>query len=167
MRKSMIDTKELTGDDLSVNRDNWLDLDAVATVEITSEDPLFPIEQALGNTPGKGWRSAATGPQIIRLNFDKLTSIDRIALHFVERAAERSQEFAIYAKSEGQYSSAELREVIRQQFTFTPGGATEETEDYMVALNAVSVLELRIDPDRAHNPKHSQHYATLQSLRLA
>lgn len=167
MRKSMIETRELSSEDLEVNKDNWLDLEAIATVEITSEDPLFPIEHALGATPTTGWRSAAKGPQIIRINFDKLTSIDRIALHFVERAAERAQEFAIYAKSEGQYSSAELREVIRQQFTFSPGGATEESEDYMVALNAVSVLELRIDPDRAHNPKYSQHYATLQSLRLA
>ncbi len=167
MRKSMIDTKELSSEDLEVNLDNWLDLDAIATVEITSEDPLFPIEHALGGGASTGWRSAVTGPQIIRINFDRPTTIDRIALHFVERAAERSQEFAIYAKSEGQYSNPELREVIRQQFTFSPGATTEESEDYMVALNAVSVLELRIDPDRAHNPKLSQHHATVQSLRVA
>jgi len=27
-------------------------------------------------------------------------------------------------------------------------------------------LELKIDPDRSHDPKMSQHYASLQSLRL-
>jgi hypothetical protein len=102
------------------------------------------------------------GPQMIRLNFDRPAAIRRIHLHFVERAAERSQEFAIYATSGG-----ELREVVRQQYSFSPGGSTEEIEDYAVNLNEVTSLEVRIDPDRAHDPTHSRHFAVLQSLRLA
>ena len=31
----------------------------------------------------------------------------------------------------------------------------------------VTVVELRIDPDRSHDPKQSQNYASLQSLKLA
>jgi hypothetical protein len=75
----------------------------------------------------------------------------------------RSQEFAICATNDG----GELREVVRQQFTFSPGGSTEEIEDYAVALDAVTQLEIRIDPDRAHDPAHSQNYASLQSLHIS
>jgi hypothetical protein len=142
--------------------DLWRDLERIARVEITSEDEAFPIEHALEKTESTGWRAAGTGPQVIRLHFDEPMAIHRIHLHFIEREAERSQEFSIYAGS-----GAELREVVRQQFTFSPGGSTEETEDYTVALDRVTVMELKIDPDRSHDPKQSKSYASLQSLRLA
>ena len=53
----------------------WLNLDEIATVEISSEDPLFPIEHALSSAPSAGWRAAAKGPQLIRINFDQPTPI--------------------------------------------------------------------------------------------
>lgn len=140
----------------------WRDLERIARVEITSEDEAFPIEHALGKTESTGWRASGTGPQIIRMHFDEPLSIHRIQLHFIEKSTERSQEFAIFAGS-----GTELREVVRQQFTFSPNGSTEETEDYTVSLDGVTVMELKIDPDRSHDPKQSQSYASLQSLRLA
>jgi len=36
-----------------------------------------------------------------------------------------------------------------------------------VNLSGITTLELRIDPDRSHDPKASQQYASLQSLKLA
>ena len=145
-----------------VGPESWLDLDAIARVEITSEDVNLPIEDALGKTATTGWRAAGTGPQVVRLLFDAPQAVQRIQLHFVEGAKERSQEFSVYAGSD-----AELREVVRQQWTFSPHGATEEIEDYTVDLHGVTTLELRIDPDRSHDPKLSQSYASLQSMRLA
>jgi hypothetical protein len=159
MRKSIVSPSPVAATPI---RDNWRDLERIARVEITSEDPAFPIEHALGKNPTTGWRAAGTGPQVIRLHFDEPLTIRRIHLHFIDRAAERSQEFAVYAGA-----GTELREVVRQQFTFSPGGATEEIEDYPVSLNGVTVLELKIDPDRSHDPKLSQNFASLQSLRLA
>ena len=50
---------------------------------------------------------------------------------------------------------------------FSPGGTTEELEDYRVELDGVSALDLRIDPDRSHDSKQSRHVASLQRLRLA
>jgi len=141
----------------------WRDLIRIARVEMTSEDPAFPIEYALGKTITTGWRAAATGPQMIRLNFDEPLSIRRIQLHFIDRAAERTQEFVLLAKGE----DGVLREVVRQQWVFSPGGATEEIEDYAVELSGVTALELQIDPDRAHNAAHSQSFASLASLRIA
>ena len=159
MRKSIVSPSPVAATPI---RDLWRDLVRIARVEITSEDEAFPIEHALGKTETTGWRASGTGPQIIRMHFDEPITIHRIHLHFVEKSTERSQEFAIFAGS-----GTELREVVRQQFTFSPGGSTEETEDYTVSLDGVTVMELKIDPDRSHDPKQSQNYASLQSLRLA
>lgn len=139
----------------------WLDLETIARVEISSEDAAFPIEHALGTAATTGWRAAGTGPQVVRIYFDAPQRIRRIQVHVIERAAERSQEFALFAETEGG-----RREVVRQQFTFSPGGSSEEIEDYSVELDGVTMVELKIDPDRSHDPKLSQHYASLQSLRL-
>ncbi|WP_348269048.1 hypothetical protein P8936_07715 [Edaphobacter paludis] len=159
MRKSIVSPLPVAATPI---RDNWRDLERIARVEITSEDAMFPIEHALGKTLTTGWRAAGTGPQVIRLHFDEPLTIRRIELHFIDKAAERSQEFAIFAGS-----GTNLHEVVRQQFTFSPSGSTEEIEDYTVSLDGVTVMELKIDPDRSHDPKQSQSYASLQSLRLA
>ena len=159
MRKSIVSPSAVAATPIS---DLWRDLERIARVEISSEDPQFPIEHALGKKETTGWRAAATGPQLIRLHFDEPLNIKRLQLHFVDKAAERSQEFAVYAGS-----GAELKEVVRQQWSFSPHGSTEEIEDYTVNLSGITTLEVRIDPDRSHDPKQSRHYASLQSLKLA
>ena len=42
-------------------------------------------------------------------------------------------------------SGSELKEVVRQQWSFSPQGSTEEIEDYPVNLSGITTLELRID----------------------
>jgi hypothetical protein len=159
MRKSIVSPSATTATPIS---DVWRDLERIARVEISSEDEQFPIEHALGKKGTTGWRAAGTGPQLIRLHFDEPLTIKRMQLHFVDKAAERSQEFAVFAGA-----GAELKEVVRQQWTFSPQGSTEEIEDYPVNLSGITTLELRIDPDRSHDPKQSHTYASLQSLKLA
>jgi hypothetical protein len=159
MRKSIVSPSAVAATPIS---DLWRDLERIARVEISSEDEQFPIEHALGKKGTTGWRAAETGPQLIRLHFDEPLNIKRLRLHFVDKTAERSQEFAVYAGS-----GNELKEVVRQQWSFSPNGSTEEIEEYTVNLSGVTTLELRIDPDRSHDPKMSQAYASLQSLKLA
>lgn len=159
MRKSIVSPSAVAQTPIS---DLWRELERIARVEISSEDPQFPIEHALGKKVTTGWRAEATGPQLIRLHFDEPLNIKRLQLHFVDKTAERSQEFAVYAGA-----GSELKEVVRQQWSFSPHGSTEELEDYTVNLSGITTLELRIDPDRSHDPKQSQHYASLQSLKLA
>jgi hypothetical protein len=141
----------------------WLDLTTIARVEITSEDDLFPIEHALDHAKTTGWRAAHTGPQTIRLRFDEPQELHRIQIHIIDRASERTQELALTVELIG----CGRQEVLRQQFNFSPGGSTEELEDLNVELAHVSMLELVIDPDRAHVSAHSQNYATLTALRLS
>jgi hypothetical protein len=159
MRKSIVSSTAAAKTSIE---DHWRDLERIARVEITSEDAAFPIEHALGKVATVGWRAATTGPQVIRLFFDEPQNIRRIKLHFVDTKAERTQEFVVFAGS-----GTELREVVRQQWNFSPNGTTEETEDYKLDLADVTALELRIDPDRSHDPKQSTNYASLQSLKLA
>src|ERR1039458_7043866 len=46
---------------------HWMDLGRIATVEVTSEDPDFPIESAFSADGGPGWRASQKGEQQIRL----------------------------------------------------------------------------------------------------
>ena len=62
----------------------WLELEQIATVEVTSEDPKFPIESVFHLTEGQGWRAAEKGDQQIRIIFDRPVSLRRIQLRFHE-----------------------------------------------------------------------------------
>jgi hypothetical protein len=62
-------------------------------------------------------------------------------LVFEEHSHARTQEFAISASTpDGR------REIVRQQFTFSPPGTTVEREEYATRLDGVSQLELAIIP---------------------
>ena len=156
MRKSILSPD---ADQAIPPSDHWLNLEELASVEISSEDPRYPFEDALQGTERGGWKAATPGPQVIRLTFDKPQSIRRIRLEFREDGTERAQEFALYAMSANQAR----REVLRQQWTFSPGGAIQEIEDYSVELVDVTAIELQIDPGR-HD---KQRIASLQSIAIA
>jgi hypothetical protein len=68
----------------------WLDLEEIATVEVTSEDPSFPIESAFIPNFGPGWRASQKGEQHIRIIFDEPMSLHRIQLRFHEPESERT-----------------------------------------------------------------------------
>ena len=156
MRKSILSPD---ADQAIPTSDHWLNLEELASVEISSEDPRYPFEDALQGTERGGWKAATPGPQVIRLTFDKPQSIRRVRLEFREDGPERAQEFALYATSTNQAR----REVLRQQWTFSPGDATQEIEDYSVELVDVTAIELQIDPGR-HD---KQRIASLQSIAIA
>jgi hypothetical protein len=139
---------------------DWLNLDALAEVEVTSEDPAHPVEGALVVGAGSGWRAGGPGKQTVRLLFPRPQAVRRIRLHFVEEQAERTQEYLLRWSPDGGQS---FREIVRQQWNFSPDGATSEIEEHHVELAAVTVLELSIVPDVSG----SQAVASLAQLRLA
>ena len=122
----------------------WLDLEHLAQVEITSEDIDHPIESALIQGMGSGWRAAQPGEQTIRLRFDEPLRLKRIRLLFQEDEQERTQEFVLRWSSDGGQS---YREIVRQQYNFSAPEAAREVEDYEVDLDGVMALELKIVPD--------------------
>jgi hypothetical protein len=141
------------------SQDGWLDLEDTATIEVSSEDPLFPIESALSGGKSAGWRAARPGRQIIRIVLDNPRPLRRIRLEFSERAVERTQEFTLRWSEAG----GPFREIVRQQWNFSPRGSTYEVEDYRVQLEKVSALELTLTPSL----ESSDAYATLAAWRVS
>ena len=138
----------------------WLDLEALAAVEVTSEEKEFPIESALLPGVQPGWRAATPGSQTIRLRFDQPQKLTRIQLRFEEMQMTRTQEFVLRYSSD---SEGAFRDVVRQQWNFSGPDSLREVEDYTVELPGVTALELTIVPDTSGGPAH----ASLLSLRLA
>jgi hypothetical protein len=136
----------------------WLDIENAATAELSSEDPQHPFERALRIETPDGWRAKDPGPQLIRLRFDQPQAIRRIRLQFREEEVSRSQEIALFATS----NTFPRKELVRQQWVFSPQGATTEVEDYFFNLTGVTALELEIDPGR-HD---KQVFASLQSIQI-
>jgi hypothetical protein len=157
MRKRLI--SPIPGDRTPLDRDG-LDIANFGRVEITSEDEAYPIEGALQLGERRGWRAAEPGPQIIRLLFDQPQRLKRIWLVFEETEHPRTQEFALRWSPDHGLS---FREIIRQQWNFSPPMTVRETEDYAVDLTDVTVLELTILPDQGGGTAR----ASLASLRLA
>ena len=157
MRKRLI----TPGQQAAAARDeDWLDLDRLAVVEVTSEDKDYPVESALVAGEMRGWRAADSGTQTIRLIFDQPQKLTRISLVFEETETERTQEFVLRWSADGGRS---FREIVRQQWNFSPPNATREAEEYRVELSGVSVLELIIVP----NIRRGSARASLKSLRLS
>ena len=139
---------------------SWLDLQRLAQVELTSEDAAYPIEAALVPSAGPGWRAAQAGEQTIRLLFGEVRRIRHIQLLFHEDRQARTQEFVLRWSPDGGQS---YREILRQQYTFSPPGMTRECEDYAVDLAGVTALELRIVPDISGGDAR----ASVAQLRIA
>jgi hypothetical protein len=113
-------------------------------VEVTSEEKEYPVEAALASGEIRGWRAADSGAQTIRLIFDDPRTLKRIALVFEETETERTQEFVLRWSPDG---GRLFREIVRQQWNFSPPNATREVEEYQVDLTGVIVLESVIVPD--------------------
>src|SRR6266436_2412348 len=140
--------------------EGWLDLDGAAVVEITSEEKEYPVESALVLGDMRGWRAADSGAQTIRLIFDQPQRLTRISLVFEETESERTQEFVLRWSPDGGRS---FREIVRQQWNFSPPNTVREVEEYQVELSDVTTLELIVVPDNSRGAAR----ASLKNLRLS
>jgi hypothetical protein len=146
--------------DVPSRDEGWLDLDRLAVVEVTSEDKDYPVESALVAGETRGWCAADSGTQTIRLIFDQPQRLTRIALAFEETETSRTQQFILRWSGDG---GSSFREIVRQQWNFSPPNAIREVEEYRVELSGVAVLELIIVPDISRGSVR----ASLKSLRLS
>ena len=138
----------------------WLDLEHAAVVEVTSEDKDFPVESVFASEDARGWRAAAPGSQTIRLIFDRPQRLRCVSLVFEEDQTARTQEFVLRCYSDG---GSTLKEIVRQQWNFSPPESIREIEQYQVDLHDVNVFELIIRPDIAGGVAR----ASLKNLRLS
>jgi hypothetical protein len=138
----------------------WLDIERAAIVEVTSEDKNFPVEAAFVSGDSRGWRAAGPGSQTIRLIFDEPQRLRCISVVFEETDAKRTQEFVLRWSPDG---GSSFKEIVRQQWNFTPPESTREVEDYQVDLSNVTLLELVIKP----NISGGIARASLKNIHLA
>jgi hypothetical protein len=92
--------------------------------------------------------------------FDHPLKVKRISLAFEETGNARTQEFVLRWSSD---LGRSFREIVRQQWNFSPPGTVQELEDYSVDLADLTVMELEIIPDKSGGEAR----ASLESLRLA
>jgi hypothetical protein len=137
----------------------WLELERIAHVEASSEETGHPVVGAL-SSGAAGWRASTPGEQVIRVAFRRPIHLHRVRLVFREATRERTQEFTLRWSS---HRGETHREIVRQQFNFSPFGATGEIEDHWVDLPDVTGLELRVVPD----VRGGDALASLAELRIA
>jgi hypothetical protein len=157
MRKRLITS---TPETTATRSEGWLDVERIAVVEVTSEDKDYPVESAFTSGDACGWRAAAPGSQTIRLIFDQPQRLKHISLVFEENETARTQEFVLSWSPDGGNS---VREIVRQQWNFSPPESIREVEEYQVDLSSVTVIELVIKPNIGGGLAH----ASLKKLRLS
>jgi hypothetical protein len=144
------------------SRAGEIDLGANATVLFSSEAPEHPVERMLDGQIGPGgtyWAAdSADVTEEILLEFDKPLHIARLCYQVEERQLERTQEVLMEYSCDG---GGSYRSGFVQEYTFSPAGATFQSEDLKVELHGVTHLRLRIKPN-----KNGSGTATLTSLRL-
>lgn len=157
MRKKIIKGSDQRLETLIEN--NWLNIENIADVEVTSENERYPVESALILDSSSGWVAGEEGIQTIRLVFNEPQNIQRIMLKFSESSVERTQEYVLNWYSE----DGKPHEIVRQQWNFNPNGSTTEVENHHIILTNVSLLELCINPDISS----SNSKASLEKLRIS
>ena len=156
MRKRLITA---TPETVRPDAGGWLDLEHAAVVEVTSEAEGFAAESALVLRETRGWRAASSGTQTIRLVFDEPQNLKHISLIFEEEQTARTQEFVLRWSAD---RGSSFREIVRQQWNFSPPNTIREIEEYQLGLSDITVLELIITPDVSHGTAR----ASLKSIRL-
>jgi hypothetical protein len=157
MRKKL--TSTTCGTDVVLGGD-WLALEQAARVEVSSEAEGYPVEGALLKDVKGGWRASEPGNQTIRLSFDHPQIIRAVRLVFREEECERTQEFLLRWLRNG---AASWRDIVRQQWNFSPPNTVTECEEYNVELVSAVGLELSVDPDISRR----KCAASLERLQLS
>ncbi len=142
--------------------DGEIDVAQSATIRYSSERPTDPVEHLFDGQDGPGaprWVSARpnVSEQIV-VEFDEPQPLSRLIYAAEEREFERTQEVRVEISEDGGRS---YRQILVQEYNFSPRGATFEREDQRVERRQASHLRLTIVPN-----KSGSGTATLTALRL-
>ena len=134
----------------------------IASVQVSSEDPSYPIDHAFDNHRGPGgtrWMAGEVGEQTIILAFDQPQRVQKVGLEIEEPETSRTQELSLAVSRDGGHT---YREVLRQEYNFSPPHTTFERESWAMPVENMTHLRLTIKPDKGGRPSR----ATVTSLTL-
>jgi F5/8 type C domain len=158
IRKRLISEHSLA----SSERPGEIDIARQATLNYSSEHPDHPLEYLIDGHCGRGatrWAGARPDQtERIVLEFDHAQRINRLVYEVEEDRQERTQEVRVEVSSD---HGRTYRQVLAQDYTFSPQGATFQHEDLRLDLSTITHLSLTIVPN-----KGGSGVATLTSLRL-
>ena len=141
---------------------NEIDIVSRATISYSSEDPAHLVEHLLDGQSGPGatrWMSACPDTvEHIVIEFDRPQTISRLVYEVEETMRERTQEVRVEVSED---SGRSYRQILVQEYNFSPGGATYQREEQRFNLRQVTHLRLTIVPN-----KSGSGTATLTALRL-
>ena len=123
-----------------------------AIVLVTSELPDHPIDHIGDGQRGPGstrWIAEQSGDQTVVLVFDTARNVDTVSLEIEEREVSRTQELTLATSRDGGQT---YREVLRQEFNFSPSGTTFEHEEWRLAAEGITNLRVWIRPDKGGKP---------------
>ena len=139
-----------------------IDIAGCATMAYSSEAPGHPVEHLLDGHSGTGathWISARPDTiEHILVEFDRPQTISRLVYEVEEAEKERTQEVRVEVSEDG---GRTYRQILVQEYNFSPRGATYQHEEQRFNLRRVSHLRLTIVPN-----KNGSGTATLTALRL-
>ena len=158
VRKHLIGEHSSTVDETS----GEIDISRHATLAYSSEDPNHPLEHLIDGRCGPGatrWASARpNATERIVLEFDHPQRISRLVYEVEESGRARTQQVRVEVSAD---DGRTYRQVLAQDYTFSPQGATFQHEDLRLELPAITRLRLTIVPN-----KDGSGVASLTSLRL-
>ena len=139
-----------------------VDIARCATIAYPSEEPSHPVERLFDGQFGPGatrWISAR--PDVVEqivVEFDQPQTISRLVYEVEEKERERTQEVRVEVSNDGGLT---YHQVLVQDYTFSPRGATYQHEEQRLNLHQVTHFRLTIVPN-----KNGSGTATITSLRL-
>jgi hypothetical protein len=139
-----------------------LDVAAIATVLVTSELADHPVENVFDGQGGPGssrWIAEADGEQTFILAFDAPQDIRTVELEVEETIVSRTQDLQLAVSVDG---GKTYRELLRQEFNFSPESSTFEREEWAINIKGVTHLRFQIKPDKGGRPGR----ASISSLVL-
>jgi hypothetical protein len=123
-----------------------------ATVLVASELPDHPIDHMCDGQRGPGstrWIAEQPGDQTVVLAFDTAQNISMVSLEIEETEVSRTQEVTLATSRDGGLT---YRELLRQEFNFSPSGTTFEHEEWRLAAEDITNLRVWIRPDKGGKP---------------
>jgi F5/8 type C domain len=157
LRKRLLEADAAT----STRAADEIDIAGSATIAYSSENTSHPVELLLDGRSGPGARRwISTRPDTIEhmiVEFDQPQAISRLVYEVEEAERERTQEVRVEASEDG---GRTYRQILVQEFAFSPGGATYQREDQRFNLHQISHLRFTISPN-----KSGSGTATLTALR--